>query len=85
MPDTQQLRQVLLQSDEEFRGLAEQHNELDARLNELLGHAHPSNAEEVEKATLKKRKLQVKDRMERILHRHRSAVAPDRTPAADTA
>lgn len=85
MSDTQQLREVLLQNDEEFRHLAEQHNQLDARLNELVGHAYPSHAEELEKATLKKRKLQVKDRMERILRRHRSAVAPGGTPAVDTA
>ncbi len=85
MPDTQQLRDVLLQNDEEFRHLAEQHNQLDTRLNELVGHAYPSHAEELEKATLKKRKLQLKDRMERILRRHRSAVAPGGTPAVDTA
>jgi uncharacterized protein YdcH (DUF465 family) len=85
MPDTQQLREVLLQNDEEFRHLAEQHNELDARLNELVGHAYPSNADEIEKATLKKRKLQVKDRMESILRRHRPDVGPDGTPATDTA
>ena len=85
MPDPQQLREVLLQNDEEFRHLAEQHNELDARLNELLGQTYPSDAEEIEKATLKKRKLQVKDRMESILRRHRSLVAPGGTPAVDTA
>lgn len=85
MPDTQQLREVLLQNDEEFRHLAEQHTELDARLTELVGQAYPSHAEEIEKATLKKRKLQVKDRMERILHRRRLEVGTGGAPAVDTA
>ena len=56
------------------------------RLSELVGHAYPSDAEEVEKATLKKRKLQLKDRMERILHRRWTTVAQqEEAAAADTA
>jgi uncharacterized protein YdcH (DUF465 family) len=85
MQDAQQLRNVLLQNDEEYRHLAEQHNQLDVRLNEIVGHAYPSNAEEIEKATLKKRKLQMKDRMERILRRHQADVPQEGEPAVDTA
>ena len=33
--DTHELREILLQSDQEFRGLALKHHELDDRLHEL--------------------------------------------------
>lgn len=84
MTSTQQLRDILLQSDADFRHLAEQHHELEARLRELLGHPYPSGADEVEKATLKKRKLAVKDQMELVLRRHRSPSPGNGTPALET-
>ncbi len=84
MTSSRQLHDVLLQSDEEFRQLSEQHHELDTRLGELLGHPYPSGVDEIEKATLKKRKLAVKDRMERILRRHRSTAPGNGTPALGT-
>ena len=63
-------REVLLEQDDEYRELAEQHRALENRLAELLGHPYPSGAEQVEEATLKKKKLHLKDRMEHILRRH---------------
>ena len=67
MGDPQQLRKTLLQTDGEFRQLADQHQDLDVRLTELVRNPHPSGDDELEKITLKKRKLQLKDRMEFIL------------------
>ncbi len=84
MTSSQQLRDILLQSDEKFRQLTEQHYELDTRLMELLAHPYPSGADEVKTTTLKKRKLAVKDQMERILRRHRSPAAGNVTPALET-
>ena len=72
MRSSDQLRESLLQNDEEFRQLANQHQELDNRINELSRQLYRSNTEELEEATLKKRKLQVKDRMETLLRRHRA-------------
>ena len=63
-------REVLLKEDDEYRRLAEQHQELESRLDELLGNPYPSGADDFERITLKKQKLQVKDRMERIRRRH---------------
>jgi uncharacterized protein YdcH (DUF465 family) len=71
MTGSQQLRENLLQTDDEFRRLAAQHRELEARLDELSHQLHRTGPEELENATLKKRKLQVKDRMEEILRQHR--------------
>jgi uncharacterized protein YdcH (DUF465 family) len=70
--DNSELRNHLLQSDEEFRLLALQHHDLDERLSNLSSKPYLSNNEQVEETTLKKRKLHLKDRMEDILRRHRA-------------
>ena len=72
----QDLRELLLQTDEEFHQLAAKHHELEDRLHELTGKHYLSEPEQVEEVTLKKRKLQLKDRMEDILRRHRKQTPP---------
>ena len=69
--NVQELKELLLKTDEQFRQLATQHHELEDRLHELSGKAYLSEPEQVEEVTLKKRKLHLKDRMEDILRRHR--------------
>ena len=61
----------LLQTDEEFHTLADQHHQLEDRLHELTAKPYLSEPEHVEEVTLKKKKLQLKDRMEGIMRRHR--------------
>lgn len=80
MNQEQHAREVLLEEDDEYRDLAEQHRALENRLTELLAHPYRSGAEQIEEATLKKRKLHIKDRMERILRRH---LAPQGEPLLD--
>jgi uncharacterized protein YdcH (DUF465 family) len=65
------LRAQLMQTDDEFSQLAAKHHELEDRLHELTARHYLSEPEQLEEATLKKRKLQLKDRMEDILRRHR--------------
>jgi len=60
-----------LQRDEEWNQLAAKHHELEDRLHELTSRHYLSEPEQVEEVTLKKKKLQLKDRMEDILRRHR--------------
>jgi uncharacterized protein len=67
------LRRQLLQTDEEFRALSERHHELDSRLHQLAERSHLDATEQAEETTLKKRKLQLKDRMEDILRRQVTA------------
>jgi uncharacterized protein YdcH (DUF465 family) len=69
--NVQELKELLLKTDAEFRQLATQHHELDDRLHELSGKAYLTEPEQIEEVTLKKRKLHLKDRMEDILRRHR--------------
>jgi uncharacterized protein YdcH (DUF465 family) len=68
---SQDLKELLLQTDEEFHQLAAKHHELDDRLHELTTKPYLSEPEQLEEVTLKKRKLQIKDRMEDILRRRR--------------
>ena len=65
------LKAVLLATDPEFNQLASQHHQLEGRLHELTAKHYLSEPEQVEEVTLKKKKLQLKDRMEDIMRRHR--------------
>ena len=68
---SQDLKAQLTESDEEFHDLAAKHHQLEDRLHELSAKQYLSQPEQVEETNLKKRKLQLKDRMEDILRRHR--------------
>ncbi|MCU1384598.1 MAG: hypothetical protein JWL71_3295 [Acidobacteria bacterium] len=61
----------MAQTDEEFNTLAVKHHQLEDRLHELTAKHYLSEPEQVEEVTLKKKKLQLKDRMEDIMRRHR--------------
>jgi uncharacterized protein YdcH (DUF465 family) len=73
MAEAQDLKTLLLETNEEYRRLASKHHELDDRLHQLTSKHYLSDAERIEEVTLKKRKLQLKDRMEEILRHHRNA------------
>jgi uncharacterized protein YdcH (DUF465 family) len=60
----------LMQTDEEFHRLADQHHALEDRLHELTEKHYLSDTELVEETIIKKRKLVLKDRMESILRHH---------------
>jgi len=64
--DATSLRDRLLTQSDEYRRLDEQHHEYESRLITLTGKAVLSDEEQLEETTLKKKKLQVKDRMEAI-------------------
>ncbi len=55
-----------LTQNEEYRRLDAQHHEFESRLSTLTEKVVLSDDEQVEEITLKKKKLQVKDRMEAI-------------------
>lgn len=65
------LKERLLQTDDEFRQLSVKHQELESRLHELSVRSYLSDSEQFESVTVKKRKLQLKDRMEDILRQRR--------------
>lgn len=61
--------------EEEYRQLEAQHREYEGRLGELAEKAVLSDEEQVEESTLKKKKLQIKDRMQEIARRNRVSAA----------
>ena len=69
--EAQEVKNLLLQSDETYRQLASRHHELDTRLHELSEKHYLSTSEQFEEVTLKKRKLALKDRMEEIVRQFR--------------
>lgn len=57
------------QQMDELKALAAQHHDLDDRLSQLTSRSYLSEPEQLEEITLKKKKLQLKDRMESIRRR----------------
>jgi uncharacterized protein len=68
--EAQEVKNLLLQSDDHYRQLAQQHHELDHRLHELTDKHYLSSTEQLEEVTIKKRKLALKDEMERLARDH---------------
>ena len=65
------LKDLLLVQNEEYRRLDQQHHEYESRLTTLTDKIVLSEEEQIEEVTLKKKKLQVKDRMEIIARQAR--------------
>ena len=64
--EAQEVRNLLLRSNDQYRQLAERHHQLDDRLHELTEKHYLSDTEQLEEVTIKKRKLALKDQMEAI-------------------
>ena len=73
--EAQEVKNLLLQSDDNYRQLANRHHELDTRLQELSEKHYLSTNEQFEEITLKKRKLALKDQMELIARQFRSSAS----------
>ncbi len=73
MTNTDSIKEELIASDPEFRELAREHGRYEERLSELSSLTYPSDEEQIEEITLKKKKLAVKDQMQAIMLRHQKA------------
>ena len=74
--EAQSVKGLLLQQDDGYRQLAEQHHNLDHRLHELSEKSYLSTSEQIEEATMKKRKLALKDRMEQMARAYAEVHSP---------
>ena len=66
------LKQQLIATNEEFSRLAKEHSEYKRKLEDLYKQPHLTDADRMEEINLKKRKLFLKDQMERILQKHKN-------------
>ena len=64
------VRDELLKIDPMFRDLVHQHQDYEKRLIELAHLTYPSDDEQAEETSLKKKKLLVKDEIYEIMERH---------------
>jgi uncharacterized protein YdcH (DUF465 family) len=71
-----EVKNFLLQSNPEYRELAERHHQLEDRLHEYTDRHYLSSSEQFEETTIKKRKLAVKDQMEQIAQAYARAHGP---------
>ncbi|HWZ53963.1 MAG TPA: YdcH family protein [Candidatus Acidoferrales bacterium] len=73
---THDIRQTLLESDTEFRKLAEEHSRCEKQLKQLLTEPYLSSEDLALETTLKKFKLRLKDQMELIVARRQHSALP---------
>lgn len=66
------LKAHLMQTNDEFRRLANQHSDYAQQLEDLAARPHLTGEEQIEEVRLKKLKLHAKDRMEAILSQYRA-------------
>ena len=71
--EAQEVKNLLLHNDDQYRELAEQHHQLDDRLHELTDKHYLSTSEQLEEVTLKKAKLALKDQMEQMAREYAHA------------
>ncbi len=64
------VRDELLKSNPTFRDLVHQHDDFEARLNELAHLTYPNDDEQLEELTLKKKKLLIKDEIYSMIQQH---------------
>jgi uncharacterized protein YdcH (DUF465 family) len=63
MAKADSLKDELMVSNPEFREMAREHGRYEQRLSELSALTYPSDEEQMEEVTLKKKKLALKDQM----------------------
>ena len=67
MTKADSLKEALMASNPEFREMAREHGRYEQRLSELSALTYPSDEEQLEEVTLKKKKLALKDQMYSLL------------------
>lgn len=79
LPVKNPVKDALLQTDDGFRQLVQEHQALDERIRKLSSLNYLTDQQRYEEISLKKKKLALKDRIEAILRGHLSTQAPPLT------
>lgn len=69
LPIQDDVKAVLLRTDEGFRQLVTEHQALDEKIRHLSTFAYLTDQQQFEETALKKQKLALKDRIEAIMRR----------------
>jgi uncharacterized protein YdcH (DUF465 family) len=75
--EIESVKAELMTSNPEFRELAREHGRYEARLSELSSLSYPSDEEQIEEVTLKKKKLAIKDQMYSLMLQHEKSLATE--------
>jgi uncharacterized protein YdcH (DUF465 family) len=70
----EELKAHLMETNEEFRRLAQEHSEYAHQIEALESRSHLTEKEQIEQVRLKKLNLYTKDLMLQIMNRHRTQV-----------
>jgi len=68
----EELKAHLIQTDESFRRLVDEHTDLAHKLEDLASRPYLTELEQIEEVRLKKLKLHAKDQIEAILRGYRA-------------
>jgi uncharacterized protein YdcH (DUF465 family) len=75
--EIESVKAELMTSNPEFRELAREHGRYEARLSELSSLSYPSDEEQMEEVTLKKKKLAIKDQMYSLMLQHEKTASTE--------
>jgi hypothetical protein len=65
--DETKVKEYLISHNQEFRKLAEEHKSFERQLEQLHQKPHPDEADQFQETILKKKKLALKDQMQRLI------------------
>jgi uncharacterized protein YdcH (DUF465 family) len=71
MTNDEEIKEQLLSSNSAFRSLVEEHLTYKIKLQELTARLHMSSQDQLDEVELKKKKLQLKDQMSRMIQEFR--------------
>ncbi|CAN5720522.1 hypothetical protein BH20ACI4_BH20ACI4_00330 [soil metagenome] len=69
----EEVKEILLKENQDFRELAQQHQHFEKRLSELAELNYPSDEEILEETAIKRKKLAIKDEMYSIMNEYESS------------
>jgi len=75
--DEKEIKELLLQENEEFRKLYQEHQKCEQELAELRARQFLPETERMKEKELKKKKLQLKDEMYRLIEEYRQRMRHD--------
>ena len=71
MTNDEEIKEQLLSNNPDFRSLSEEHLSYKTKIQELTARPHMSSQDQLDEVELKKKKLQLKDQMSRMIQEFR--------------